>query len=112
APVLLTADGEVRQLRGGGQPLGIFPDAEPAAQRLELEPGDTLLLYSDGVADARNPEAGYFGDRLADELASLAGEPAAVVAAGIRRQVLDFCADQVRDDMTLLVLRAGEPPGC
>ncbi|HEU5421216.1 MAG TPA: SpoIIE family protein phosphatase, partial [Streptosporangiaceae bacterium] len=46
APVLLTADGEVRQLRGGGQPLGIFPDAEPAAQRLELEPGDTLLLYS------------------------------------------------------------------
>jgi serine phosphatase RsbU (regulator of sigma subunit)/PAS domain-containing protein len=111
APVLLTADGQVRQLRGGGQPLGIFPDAEPATQRLELEPGDTLLLYSDGLADARNPEADYFGDRLADELVSLAGESAAAVAAGIRRQVLDFCADQVRDDMTLLVLRAGEPPG-
>jgi len=111
APVLLTADGQVRQLRGGGQPLGIFPDAEPAAQRLDLEPGDTLLLYSDGVADARSPEAGYFGDRLADELASLAGESAAAVAAGIRRQVLDFCADEVRDDMTLLVLRVGEPPG-
>ncbi len=111
APVLLTADGQVRQLRGGGQPLGIFPDAEPAAQRLEMEPGDTLLLYSDGVADARNPEAGYFGDRLADELASLAGASAAEVAAGLRRQLLDFCDDQVRDDMTLVVLRAGEPPG-
>jgi phosphoserine phosphatase RsbU/P len=110
APILLTADGQVRQLRGGGQPLGIFPDAEPAAQRLELEPGDTLFLYSNGLADARHPEAGYFGDRLADELASLAGQPAAGIAAGMRRQALEFCADQVRDDMTLLVLRAGEPP--
>jgi serine phosphatase RsbU (regulator of sigma subunit) len=110
AAVVITADGQVRQLRGGGQPLGIFPDAEPAVQRLELSTGDVLFLLTDGVADARHPEQGYFGDRLADELAELAGQPAADIAAGMRRRVLRFCDDRVRDDMTMLVLRVGEPP--
>ena len=111
APTVITADGQVRQLRGGGQPLGIFPDAEPSVQQLELSPGDVLFLLTDGVADARNPELGYFADRLADELASLAGQSAAEIAAGLRRGVLRFCDDEVRDDMTMLVLRVGEPPG-
>jgi phosphoserine phosphatase RsbU/P len=110
APTVITADGQVRQLRGGGQPLGIFPDAEPSVQPLELSPGDVLFFLTDGVADARNPELGYFADRLADELAALAGESAADIAAGLRRGVLRFCEDEVRDDMTMLVLRVGEPP--
>jgi serine phosphatase RsbU (regulator of sigma subunit) len=110
AAVMITADGQVRQLRGGGQPLGIFPDAEPALQHLDLSPGDVLFLLTDGVADARHPEQGYFGNRLADELAELAGQPAADIAAGMRRRVLRFCDDEVRDDMTMLVLRVGDPP--
>jgi serine phosphatase RsbU (regulator of sigma subunit)/PAS domain-containing protein len=110
APALITADGQVRQLRGGGQPLGIFPDATPSVQQLKLTPGDVLFLLTDGVADARHPEAGYFGDRLADELAELAGQSAADIAAGMRRRVLRYCDDEVRDDMTMLVLRVGDPP--
>jgi serine phosphatase RsbU (regulator of sigma subunit)/PAS domain-containing protein len=110
APTVITADGQVRQLRGGGQPLGIFPDAEPSVQPLELSPGDVMFFLTDGVADARNPELGYFADRLADELAALAGQSAADIAAGLRRGVLRFCEDEVRDDMTMLVLRVGEPP--
>jgi serine phosphatase RsbU (regulator of sigma subunit) len=110
APTVITADGQVRQLRGGGQPLGIFPDAGPAVQQVDLSPGDVLFFLTDGLADARNPDLGYFGDRLADELAALAGQAAADVAAGMRRRVLRFCDDVVRDDMTMLVLRVGEPP--
>jgi serine phosphatase RsbU (regulator of sigma subunit)/PAS domain-containing protein len=110
APVLATADGQVRQLRGGGQPLGIFPDAAPSAQRLELSPGDVLFFLTDGVADARSLELGYFADQLTDELAALAGRPAAEIAAGMRRRALEFCDGEVRDDMTMLVLRVTEPP--
>ena len=69
-----------------------------------------LFLLTDGVADARNPELGYFADRLADELAALAGQSATDIAAGLRRGVLRFCDDEIRDDMTMLVLRVGEPP--
>jgi serine phosphatase RsbU (regulator of sigma subunit)/PAS domain-containing protein len=110
APVLVTAGGQARQLRGGGQPLGIFPDAEPAVQKLELAPGDVLFFFSDGVIDARSPELGYFGDHLTDELAALVGKSPAGIVAGVRRRVLEFCEGQVRDDLTMLALRVTEPP--
>jgi serine phosphatase RsbU (regulator of sigma subunit) len=111
APAMITADGQVRQLRGGGQPLGIFPDAEPAAQDLELATGDALFFFTDGVADARHPELGYFVDRLPDELAALAGKSPGEIVAGMRRRVLEFCDGEIRDDMTMLALRVAEPPG-
>jgi serine phosphatase RsbU (regulator of sigma subunit)/PAS domain-containing protein len=111
APALITEDGQVRQLRGGGQPLGIFPDAEPSAQNLELSPGDVLFFFTDGVADARHPDHGYFGDVLTDELAALAGKSAAEIVAGMRRRVLEYCGGEIRDDMTMLALRVAEPPG-
>jgi serine phosphatase RsbU (regulator of sigma subunit)/PAS domain-containing protein len=110
APAIISIDGQVRQVRGGGQPLGIFPDAEPAVQDLRLTPGDTVFFFSDGVADARSVEHGNFGERLADELAALAGMSAGDIAADMRRRVLDFCDGEVRDDMTMLVLRVQEPP--
>jgi serine phosphatase RsbU (regulator of sigma subunit)/PAS domain-containing protein len=110
APAIITADGQVRQLRGGGQPLGIFPDAEPSVQQLELSTGDVLFFFTDGVADARHGDSGYFGDRLADELAALADRPATEIVAGLRRRVLEFCNGEIRDDMTMLALRVAEPP--
>ena len=110
APALITADGRVRLLRGGGQPLGIFPDARPAETELDLAPGDTLLFCTDGVADARSLELGYFADRLADELAALAGMGAAELAAQLRRRALEFCDGAARDDMTVLVLRVTQAP--
>jgi serine phosphatase RsbU (regulator of sigma subunit)/PAS domain-containing protein len=110
AAALMTAGGQARQLRGGGQPLGIFPDAEPAAQKLELSPGDVLFFFSDGVTDARSPETGYFGERITDELAALVGKAPAGIVADMRRRVLEFCDGQVRDDMTMLALRVAEPP--
>jgi len=110
APTLVTADGQARQLRGGGQPLGIFPDAEPSAQDLELSTGDVLFFFTDGVTDARSPQQGYFGDQLTDELAALAGRSPADIVSRMRRRVLEFCDGQVRDEMTMLALRVGEPP--
>ena len=73
-PVLVKPDGRTQVLQGGGLPLGIFPDAEPAIQEFDLDPGDLLFFFSDGLTSACGPDMVYFEDRLTDELAALGGE--------------------------------------
>ena len=109
-PVLLRPDGRTQVLNGGGLPLGIFPDAEPATQEVDLEPGDLLFLYTDGLTSAYGPDLVQFEERLTDELAALAGKPAALLVSRVRDVVLELCQGELRDDMTMLALRVGEPP--
>jgi serine phosphatase RsbU (regulator of sigma subunit) len=110
APILVKPDGSVQVLPGGGVPLGIFPDPEPATLKLDLSAGDVLFFFTDGLADARSPQASYFEDSLGDCLAQMAGRPAADIVADIRTAVLDFCDGVLVDDLTMLVLRIGGPP--
>ena len=110
APLVLHPDGGVHQLRGGGLPLGIFPDAGPAREEHCLSAGDVLLFYSDGLADARDRDRGDFGDRLPGEVAALAGQAPQQILARLQELVLEFCHGQVRDDIILLALGVGEPP--
>jgi serine phosphatase RsbU (regulator of sigma subunit)/PAS domain-containing protein len=110
AAILLRADGRVRTMNGGGLPLGLFEDASPATQELTMDAGDVLFLYTDGVAQARGPNNTYFGDRLADELAGLAGSTAADLVASMRQAMLDFSAGNLIDDVTMLAVRVGRLP--
>jgi serine phosphatase RsbU (regulator of sigma subunit)/PAS domain-containing protein len=107
AAAVLRSDGRVRMLGGGGLPLGLFPDAEPATQELVMETGDVLFLYTDGVAQARGPDKTYFADRLADELTGLAGLAPDEIVAGMRRAMNEFSGGNLVDDVTMLVIRAG-----
>lgn len=109
-PVLVRPDGRTQRLQGGGLPLGIFPDAMPATQEVVLEPGDVLFLYTDGLTGACGPDMVYFEDRLTDELAALAGQPCTTLVTRVRELALEFCRGELRDDMTMLAVRAGEPP--
>ena len=109
-PVLVRQDGRTQRLQGGGLPLGIFPDAMPAIQEIILEPGDVLFLYTDGLTGACGPDMVYFEDRLTDELAALAGQPCTTLVTRVRELALEFCRGELRDDMTMLAVRAGEPP--
>jgi serine phosphatase RsbU (regulator of sigma subunit) len=109
-PMLVRADGRTQVLQGGGLPLGIFPDAEPATQEIELDPGDLLFFVSDGLTSARGPDLAYVEDRVTDELAGLAGQPAAQVVARVQEVVSRLGGGQLRDDVTMLALRAVEPP--
>jgi len=111
APLLLRPDGELRQLRGGGLPLGIFPDAGPGLEQHELSAGDTLIFYSDGLADAHRPGQGYFDDQLPGEVAALAGRAPGQILARLQEVALEFCQGTLRDDITMLALRVGDPPG-
>jgi serine phosphatase RsbU (regulator of sigma subunit) len=110
-PLLVRPDGRTQAVQGGGLPLGIFADADPVTRKVLLEPGDLLFAYSDGITSACGPAMEYFDDRLNDELASLAGQPAGRVLSRVREVLLEFCGGQLRDDVTMLALRAGDPPG-
>jgi sigma-B regulation protein RsbU (phosphoserine phosphatase) len=64
-PILFRQDGDVQLLETGGPLLGALQGAEFASGELTLGPGDTLVVYSDGVVECRNPEGEEFGlDRL------------------------------------------------
>ena len=111
-PVLVRPDGRTQVLNGGGLPLGIFPDAEPSTQELDLDPGDLLFLHTDGLTNASGPDMVHFEGRLTDELAALAGEPPAVLVSRVREVVLELCGGELNDDLTMLALKvvADGPP--
>jgi serine phosphatase RsbU (regulator of sigma subunit) len=113
-PAVVRPDGRVDVLSGGSFPLGLFPDAEPERDTVELGPDDLLFFYSDGVTDARSPDMQYFEDRLADELVGVAGKSAAETTRMVQGLVAGFAQDELRDDMTILVAKVKPPPavGC
>ncbi len=110
-PALVRPDGRVDLLGGGGLPLGLFPDAGPETDSLELGQDDLLFFYTDGVTDARSTDLRYFGDDLGDTLAGLAGRSAGQVARMVQDLVCRFCQDELRDDLTILIAKVTSPPG-
>jgi len=107
AAAMLRSDGRVLMAAGGGLPLGLFPDAQPATQELLLEKDDILFLYTDGVAQARGPDNSYFQDRLAEELSDLAGQPPDELVASMRGAMNSFSGGNLVDDVTMMALRVG-----
>jgi serine phosphatase RsbU (regulator of sigma subunit) len=94
------------------RPLGL-QDAKPDYCETRLEPGDRLLLYTDGITEARSPDGEFFGEqRLADFIATAvaAGDPAPEMVRRLMRHVLIHQADQLQDDASIVILewRTGE----
>jgi serine phosphatase RsbU (regulator of sigma subunit)/PAS domain-containing protein len=104
-PALVRPDGRVDVLNGGGLPLGLFADADPQTEELELGQDDLLFFYTDGLTDARSADMRYFDDSLADELAGLAGRSAAGTARMVQSLVSSFSQGKLRDDMTIVVAK-------
>ena len=87
-----------------GPPLGAFPDSTYQARLVLLQGDDTLVLYTDGVTEARRGDDLFGEGRLRDLGDGLAGKPVAEVARAIRTAV-ERWADELRDDLHVVVLR-------
>ena len=88
------------------RPLGL-QEGKPACCETRLEPGDRLLLYTDGITEARSPDGEFFGEqRLADFIsaAAAAGDPAPEMVRRLMRHILAHQADQLQDDASIVVL--------
>jgi phosphoserine phosphatase RsbU/P len=89
-------------------PLAITDDFEPRTSTTTLAPGDGLLLYTDGVIEARRGDDFYGEERLATALTSLHGVDPAALVEGVRDDVQRFAGTDVDDDVCMLALRALE----
>ncbi|HEX6471535.1 MAG TPA: SpoIIE family protein phosphatase [Streptosporangiaceae bacterium] len=104
--ILIRRDGVIRTMSGGGLPLGLFDDFEPAVESLELDEGDTLLLHSDGVLDACDLTRERFGhERLIEVLAQQSTRPLNEILIAVEQALLDFCDGDISDDISILALR-------
>ncbi len=106
-PAVVRADGRVEILEGEGLPLGLFDDNKPGRLELELHKGDVLFFYTDGVTEARSSDLSFFEDRLADELAAVAGRKASDIVRAVQELVTSFSAGELKDDVTILAVRVG-----
>lgn len=106
-PVLIRPDGSMERLIAGGTVLGILDDLFFEEGTAKLNPGDTVVMYSDGVTEAANPAGELFGiPRLEQCIAEHAGVDAKSVAKSITDTVYAFAdGEPMRDDLTLLVVR-------
>ena len=90
-----------------GFPLGLFPDRDYDEVPFQTEPGDLIVLYSDGIQDQPNSEKTDYGStRLRPLLATLGHLPAQAIVEAIVADVDNFRGDEpVHDDQTLIVIR-------
>lgn len=106
-PYLLSAgNGPVRELPATGMPIGIEEDAVWTQATIKIDPGDVLLLYTDGIPDAQNSEGKFFKEkRLVDVAQENLDRPAQEMQIAILDAVQDFVGNAPQfDDITLLVL--------
>ena len=105
-PIHIT-DGAAQMLNEGGAVLGVFPAWEYEDAVVALQPGDRLLLFTDGITEAADGDEKEFGE---ENLASLALDyrvrPAAEMNKLLLADVSRFCESRFHDDATLLVIAA------
>jgi len=110
AGFLFRADGSMKRLETGGLMVGAFDFATYAEEEAALAPGDTLVLYSDGVTDAEAPTGEQFGEeRLLASLERTRNQLPESILEGLLGDVRTFVAGHPpADDVTVLVVRYGD----
>jgi PAS domain S-box-containing protein len=107
SPLRLGPDGCSELLADGGPLTGVYPDTEYEEQEFALEAGETIVFYTDGVTDAGAPDRIVSIEELYAAIAEQASASAGEVAAAIDRLATEAGDRRPRDDIAVLVLRAG-----
>jgi sigma-B regulation protein RsbU (phosphoserine phosphatase) len=106
-PLIVHESGTVEHLAAGGLPLGIIPHAEYREGRTQLQYGDVLVIYSDGVSEAVSPSGEEFGpERLYDVVAQNLKASASGIRDRIESALTKFAqGTPANDDITLVIVK-------
>ena len=108
APILVRATGEVQRLGEGGALLGVFRDWKYQQAQADLDPGDRLLLFTDGIVEAEDPNGVEFGEeRLREFLAANRQLDATRLRQKLMAALAGFTGGGFQDDATLLLIAVG-----
>ena len=105
-PLVVRASGQRLELPANGMPVGLIETAEFAVLEQRLEPGDKVVVYSDGVTEAQDNEGRFFGKRrLREAIQAHSGESCAAIHDAIQEAVAVFTEGAPQsDDITMVVL--------
>jgi sigma-B regulation protein RsbU (phosphoserine phosphatase) len=104
-PLHVDVSGKVSAVGRGGMLIGVVNDLEVHESTVLLAPGEALVVYTDGVSEARAPDGEFYGDeRLVSKFAATTGT-ARHIAESLLADVLDFQHGVARDDIAIVALR-------
>jgi phosphoserine phosphatase RsbU/P len=112
-PALLVTREGVKQIGATGLPLGLFSSSRYAIQRVRLDPGDSLLLFTDGISEAGDPAGNEYGVR---RLSNVVGErhrwdPRELLATCLKDVNCHASGTKQIDDQTMMVIQRSETAG-
>jgi sigma-B regulation protein RsbU (phosphoserine phosphatase) len=110
-PIVRRRSGQLEQLPNGSMALGVLPDTPYTEQSIHLEPGDSLVIYTDGVTDAFNPDDEVFDlPRLKTSVAQEPGSASALLGR-LKGDLSTWVGSTPQfDDITVLVLTRQQKP--
>ena len=104
-PAFVWHGGEVQGLNATGPLISLTDDAEYGARELPLDTGDVVLLYTDGLAEARNGDALFGEDRIASHLRRDPSVDVSVLCKSLAEAADDFASQPLSDDVAILAVR-------
>jgi phosphoserine phosphatase RsbU/P len=106
-PFILGPDGALKvALKGTGPAVGMFPADNFRIEQAQIDPGDILYAYTDGVTEARDPARGFFTEKRLRSLLSEPADSAAGLLARVHGSLCEFMAGAMQyDDITMLAVR-------
>lgn len=108
-PLLLNGNRRPVSLGSPGTILGVWPDVELTDRNLILNPGDAVVMYTDGLIEARNKSRELFGEeRLSEVLRGISSASPSEIIAGLEQEALAFAEGGLSDDVAMLALRITE----
>jgi serine phosphatase RsbU (regulator of sigma subunit) len=106
ALLLRAQDGSMEKLERSGMPLGVLEEANWKRVTIGIQPGDVMVLYTDGITDAQNTAEEFYGlDRLQEALSRQRGKTALEIRNALREDVRNWVGQAAQfDDITLMVV--------
>jgi serine phosphatase RsbU (regulator of sigma subunit) len=104
-PAVLWHDGEIRKLASTGPLLTLDPKGTFTSREIEMRPGDLMVMYTDGLIEARAGEQLFGDDRVAQIVRRDPGQQATVMCKSLLEAARDFSAAPIGDDVAILAIR-------